>query len=258
MYESISRRSYLTIAGVTMTLIFVVWAVLTYGGVLSDLVWPTPTAVVGAARTGLADGTLLSDTRDSVLRILVGFVISSAVAVPVGVLMGTYKVVEAALEPPVDVIRYMPAVAFIPLTLIWFGTTGTQKGVILFIGIFFQEVLLVMDNVKTVPRQYIEMAYTLGVRPAQVLIRVVLRSALPGIVDTLRISMGWAWTYLVVAELVGATSGLGFRIQQAQRYLDTAQIVLCIGVIGLLGLAFDFGFKLLYARAFHYLRRSGT
>jgi NitT/TauT family transport system permease protein len=85
------------------------------------------------------------------------------------------------------------------------------------------------------------------------LLRVLFRAALPGIVDTLRISMGWAWTYLVVAELVGATDGLGFRIQEAQRYLNTPEIILGILVIGLLGLIFDFGFKFIYARSFPYL-----
>ena len=155
-------------------------------------------------------------------------------------LMGAYKVFEAGLEPPIDFMRYTPAVAFIPLTLIWFGTSTTQKLVILFIAIFFQEVLLVMDNVKNVPMQFVDMAYTLGLSPAQVLRRVILRAALPGIVDTLRISMGWGWTYLVVVELVGATDGLGFQIQQAERYLDTPEIILGIIVIGVLGLIFDF------------------
>ena len=236
-----------------MALLLGAWSLVTYGGLVSDLVLPTPGAVIHAASTGISDGTLFTDTRDSVERILLGFVISSVLAIPVGVLMGGYKVVEAALEPPIDFIRYMPAVAFIPLTLIWFGTSATQKIVILFIGIFFQEVLLIMDNVKNTPRQLVDMAYTLGMGQWQVLRKVVLRASLPGIVDTLRISMGWAWTYLVVAELVGAESGLGFRIMQAQRYLDTAQIVLGIILIGLLGLIFDFTFKGIYARSFRYL-----
>ena len=91
--------------------------------------------------------------------------------------------------------------------------------------------------------------------PAQVLRRVVFRAALPGIVDTLRISMGWGWTYLVVVELVGATNGLGFQIEQAERYLNTPEIILGIIVIGVLGLLFDFSFKAIYAKAFPYMSR---
>ena len=256
LFEPISRRTYLVIAIVAMAALFGAWAAVTYGGLVSDLVLPTPSAVLKSLQTGWHDGTLVADTRDSVVRILAGFLISSALAIPVGLFMGSYKVIEAALEPPIDFIRYMPAVAFIPLTLIWFGTSATQKLVILFIGIFFQEVLLIMDNVKTVPRQLVDMAYTLGLSQWEVLRTVVFRASLPGIVDTLRISMGWAWTYLVVAELVGAESGLGFRIQQAQRYLDTGAIVLGIMLIGLLGLIFDFSFKFLYARSFRYLGRT--
>ena len=139
--------------------------------------------------------------------------------------------------------------AFIPLTLIWFGTSTTQKLVILFIAIFFQEVLLVMDNVKNVPCPV--RGHGLHPRPVtgqSRLRRVIFRAALPGIVDTLRISMGWGWTYLVVVELVGATNGLGFQIQQAERYLDTPEIILGIIIIGMLGLIFDFSFKAIYAR----------
>jgi NitT/TauT family transport system permease protein len=255
LFEPISRKTYLALAIAGLCGFFGVWSVLSYGGLVNPLFLPTPTAVWQAASAEFNAGLLQSDIAVSVLRIVLGFIISSAFAVPIGVLMGAYKVGEAVLEPIIDFIRYMPAVAFIPLTLIWFGTSLTQKIVILFIGIFFQEVLLVMDNVKTVPRPLIDISYTLGLSQRQILARVVFRAALPGIVDTLRISMGWAWTYLVVAELVGAANGLGFQIMQAQRYLDTPQIILGIIVIGILGLIFDFGFKAVYARSFPYMSR---
>jgi NitT/TauT family transport system permease protein len=147
----------------------------------------------------------------------------------------------------------MPAVAFIPLAIIWAGVGDAEKFMILFIGIFFQEVLLIMDNVKNVPRQLVNVAYTFGLKQWEIVLRVVLPSALPGIVDTLRITMGWAWTYLVVAELVAAEPGLGFRIMQAERYFDTASIIFGILVIGLLGLTIDYTFKFVYARLFPYM-----
>jgi NitT/TauT family transport system permease protein len=168
--------------------------------------------------------------------------------------MGSFRLGEGFFEPPIDFIRYMPAVAFIPLLEIWVGVDDPEKFAVLFIGIFFQEVLLVMDNVKTVPKSLVNIAYTFGRNQREVLFQVILPAALPGIVDTLRISFGWAWTYLVVGELVAANSGIGFRIMQAQRYLDTATIFLGLIELGVLGLAFDFSFKLLYRRAFPYLR----
>ena len=253
LYEPIASRHYLGLAVAGLAIVFGIWSLLSYGGMVNSLFLPTPTQVGQAGIDEYNQGILFSDIGVSVLRIVLGFAISSALAIPIGVLMGAYKPAEAILEPAVDFVRYMPAVAFIPLTLIWFGTSMDQKLVILFIGIFFQEVLLIMDNVKTVPKPLVDMAYTLGFRPRRILSKVVVRAALPGIVDTLRISMGWAWTYLVVAELVGANSGLGFQIEQAQRYLDTPEIVLGIIIIGVLGLIFDFGFKALYAKSFPYL-----
>ncbi|HVC25498.1 MAG TPA: ABC transporter permease [Acidimicrobiales bacterium] len=240
----------------SLCLVFALWAGLSYSGAVENLFLPTPVQVWQAAVTESSTGILWPDIWASVSRIVLGFLVSSVVAVPVGMLMGAYKAFEAGLEPPIDFMRYTPAVAFIPLTLIWFGTTSTQKLVILFIAIFFQEVLLVMDNVKNVPVPFVDMAYTLGLSPAQILRRVILRAALPGIVDTLRISMGWGWTYLVVVELVGATNGLGFQIEQAERYLNTPEIILGIIVIGILGLLFDFSFKALYAKAFPYMSRA--
>jgi len=256
LYEPIQRRTYWLLAVVSLCLVFAAWAGLSYAGAVQNLFLPTPTQVWEAAVTESSTGILWPDIGASVLRIVLGFIISSVVAIPVGMLMGSYKVFEASLEPPIDFMRYTPAVAFIPLTLIWFGTSTTQKLVILFIAIFFQEVLLVMDNVKNVPSQFVDMAYTLGLSPAKVVRRVIFRAALPGIVDTLRISMGWGWTYLVVVELVGANNGLGFQIQQAERYLDTPEIILGIIIIGMLGLIFDFSFKAIYSRAFPYMSRS--
>jgi NitT/TauT family transport system permease protein len=256
LYEPIQRRTYWSLAVISLCLVFALWAGLSYAGAVQNLFLPTPTQVWQAAVSESNTGILWPDIGASVLRIVLGFIISSAVAIPVGMLMGSYKVFEASLEPPIDFMRYTPAVAFIPLTLIWFGTSTTQKLVILFIAIFFQEVLLVMDNVKNVPAQFVDMAYTLGLSPAKVVWRVIFRAALPGIVDTLRISMGWGWTYLVVVELVGATNGLGFQIQQAERYLDTPEIILGIIIIGMLGLIFDFSFKAVYARAFPYMSRA--
>ena len=256
-YEPIPTLGYVLVALLGMALLFGLWSAASYGQWVNPLFLPTPTQVWNTGVSQVNSGILWTDMGASVSTIVLGFAISSAVAIPVGLLMGVYKHGEAFFEPPIDFIRYMPAVAFVPLSVIWFGATTTQKLVILFIGIFFQEVLLVMDNVKTVRRNLVDIAYTMGLRQDQVIRRVILRASLPGIVDTLRISMGWAWTYLVVAELVGASVGLGFRIQQASRYLDTATMFFDIIVIGILGLAFDFGFKAIYRWSFPHMARRG-
>ncbi len=152
----------------SLCLVFAFWAALSYTGTVQNLFLPTPSQVWQAAVTESNTGIFGQTSGPVCCGSCSGFLISSAVAIPVGLLMGSYKVFEAALEPPIDFMRYTPAVAFIPLTLIWFGTSTTQKLVILFIAIFFQEVLLVMDNVKNVPMQFVDMAYTLGLSPQQI------------------------------------------------------------------------------------------
>jgi NitT/TauT family transport system permease protein len=146
----------------------------------------------------------------------------------------------------------MPAVAFLPLTIVWVGVDESQKWLIIFIGTFFQQVLLVMDNVKRVPREYVDISHTLGMRDSKVLRRVVLPAAAPAIWDTLRITLGWAWTWLVIAELVAASDGLGHRIIVAQRYFQTDTIFVGILVIGLLGLVMDQVMKFTGKRIFRW------
>jgi NitT/TauT family transport system permease protein len=155
------------------------------------------------------------------------------------VLIGTYRLWEAAIEPLVDFIRYIPVVALVPLTILWSGVGNTQKFVIIWIGTFFQQVLLIMDNTKRVPLDFVDIGRTLGLKDRKILTRIIVRSAAPGIWDSLRVTLGWAYTWLVLAELVAATSGLGYRITTAQRYLETNLIFAYILVLGVLGLIMD-------------------
>ncbi|MBI5333678.1 MAG: ABC transporter permease [Burkholderiales bacterium] len=200
---------------------------------------------------------LLGDTWISVWRVFGGFVLSAVIALPLGLLIGAFRPVEALLEPLTDFIRYMPAVAFIPLVMLWLGIDESAKIAIIWIGTFFQMVLMVAENVRLVPLAQVEAAQTMGATRAEIVKLVLLQSAKPAILDTLRITMGWAWTYLVVAELVAANSGLGYSILKAQRYLKTDTIFAGIVLIGLIGLLMDQGFRWLHRRAFPYLHARG-
>jgi NitT/TauT family transport system permease protein len=185
--------------------------------------------------------------------VVTGWALSAALALPLGLLIGSYRGVQALLEPLTDFIRYMPAVAFIPLVMLWFGIEESSKVAVIFIGTFFQMVLMVAEDVKRVPMSQIEAAQTMGATRRELLEQVILPSAKPALLDTLRVTMGWAWTYLVVAELVAANSGLGYSILKAQRYLQTDQIFAGIVLIGAIGLAMDQGFRWLHRRAFPWL-----
>ena len=242
------------VAGVALFLF--AWTAATWLQLVSPIFLPSPGAVLTELQDQATTGVLWQDLWASVYRIMVGWIISTALAVPIGVLMGNFRFFEGLFEPFVDLVRYMPAVAFVPLTILWLGVGDTQKFAILFIGVFFQQVLLIMDNVKTVPRDMIQVSYTFGLSRWEILRSVILPAAMPGIWDTFRITVGWAWTYLVVAELVAANVGLGYRIMRAQRFLETDQIILGILIIGLLGLLTDYLFKWSYRRLFPWALQS--
>lgn len=255
--SDIPSRIYWSAGGLFFIFIFILWLLLTSLKIVSPLFLPGPEAVWNEFLRQLREGILLQDASASLYRIMLGWIISTVIAVPIGILMGNFKLFEGMLEPFIDLIRYMPAVAFVPLTILWTGVGNSQKILILFIGTFFQEVLMIMDNVKSVPRELIEVSSTFGLSRFEILKDVILRYAMPGIWDTFRITLGWAWTYLVVAELVAASSGLGYRIMKAQRFLQTESIILGILMIGLMGLITDLIFKYTYRKLFCWLDRKG-
>ena len=176
-----------------------------------------------------------------------GFILASIFAVPIGILMGSFKIVEAAIEPLTNFVRYLPVSALIPLLILWVGIGIEQKISVIFLGTFFQQVILIADVSAGVSRDLIDCSYTLGAKRRHVVTRVLIPATLPGVMDTLRVTMGWAWTYLVVAELVAANSGLGYMILNSMRGLYTDMIFLGILVIGLLGLLTDQVMKALRA-----------
>jgi len=235
----IARSRFLMIAVAVFVGLGLAWWAATGLEWVKPIFLPSPGSVATQIAKLAADGTLWLDLTASAYRISIGFLIASALSIPIGVLIGSFRSWEAGIEPLVDFIRYMPVVAFVPLSILWAGTGDTQKFLIIFIGTFFQQVLMVMDNVKRVPADFIGLGRTLGLPDRKILTRIVVPSALPGIWDTLRISLGWAWTWLVLAELVAATSGLGYRITVSQRYFQTNTIIGYILLLGVLGLITD-------------------
>jgi NitT/TauT family transport system permease protein len=241
------------LAALVFAALAALWYASTAAGLVRPLFLPSPGQVLSRLAELWRTGQLTADLSISIYRITLGFLISTALALPVGVLIGCYRVWEAAIEPFVDFVRYMPVVAFVPLTILWTGTGDAQKFLIIFIGTFFQQVLLVMDNVKSVPREFINLGRTLQMPEWRILQRIVLPSSMPAIWDSMRVSLGWAWTWLVVAELVAATSGLGYRITTAQRFFQTDLIFGYLLILGILGLTTDQIMKYAGRRLFRYL-----
>ncbi len=218
---------------------------------------PSPSQVWTRLSDWWHEADLAGDIAISVYRVVGGFLLSALLAVPLGLMIGTFRVVQAVLEPLTDFIRYMPAVAFIPLVMLWVGIEESSKVAIIFIGTFFQMVLMVAEDVRRVPMAQIEAAQTMGATRVELIEKVIFPSARPALLDTLRVTMGWAWTYLVVAELVAANSGLGYAILKAQRFLQTDKIFAGILLIGLIGLVTDQWFRWVHRKAFPWLYLKG-
>lgn len=248
--EPIPAALYVGLGVASLALVLAVWSALTYGGFISALFLPPPHRVLTAGIEQLTQFAFGTDILMSTYRVLAGFLLAAAIGVPLGLLMGTFKAVEALIEPLVGFVRYMPASAFIPLFILWLGIGDVEKIGIIFVGSFFQLILMIAVVAGSVPKEMLETAYTLGAGRLQVIRRVLLPASLPGILDTLRIIMGWAWTYIIVAELVAADSGIGYMIINAQRMLQTAAIIFGILSIGFLGIVTDYTFKWLQRRLF--------
>src|SRR4051812_12171487 len=192
----------------------------------------------------------IRDVGITVFRVVGGFVLAALVAVPLGIAMGAFKLVEAFFEPFFSFARYLPASAFIPLLILWAGVGEAQKLAVIFIGSVFQLVIMVAVIAGSTRMDLVEAAYTLGSRPLSILRRVVIPAAAPQVAETLRLVLGWAWTYVIVAELIGASSGIGHMIMDSQRLLDTGQMIFGIVTIGVIGLVTDLLFKLANRRLF--------
>src|SRR5918994_1522870 len=252
--EPVSRRAQVVL-GISFFVLFVAaWAAATLSGAVSPTFLADPITMLEDGWTLLTRFGFGVDIAVTVWRVVGGFILAALVAVPLGILMGAYKSVEAFFEPFVSFARYLPASAFVPLLILWAGIGETQKLLVIFIGSVFQIILMVAVAVGGTRRGLVEAAYTLGASDRGVVRRVLIPANAPDIAETLRLVLGWAWTYVIVAEFIGSSSGIGHMIIESQALLATGQIIFGIIVIGLIGLISDFLFKWLNQRLFPWRR----
>ncbi len=236
-------------------LFLIVWVLLVQGGI-NPIFLPSPQAVGHAFHELYFNNNFIGDLGVSIYRVGVGFICSALIAIPIGVLAGSFAAVRSTVEPFLGFIRYMPATAFIPLLVLWIGIGDLQKFSVIFAGTFCHLTLLISASTGRVPTAYIESAIMLQGARWKILRLVIWPAARPGIFDDLRVVLGWAWTYIVVAEMVAAKSGVGYVILKASRFLDTATMFVGILSIGLVGLLSDVALGYLKKKLFPYLQRS--
>jgi NitT/TauT family transport system permease protein len=248
-HEPIPRAHYIITLILSLLALFGGWSILSYGKfVQPDYFLPSPTQVLSTAWRMIQSGELWQHAQASIFVIIIGWLLAALLAIPLGILMGSFKVFEAFFEPLVDFVRYLPVSAMIPLLILYIGLGVEEKIAVIFIGTFFQLILLVADVAAHVPKDLLDSGYTLGASRSRVVTTVLIPATMPGVMDNLRITLGWAWTYLIVAELVAAERGLGIMILESQRGLRTDKIFVGLVTIGLLGFASDFLLKFLHRR----------
>jgi NitT/TauT family transport system permease protein len=248
-----SSRTDAVMAVVAFILFVGLWYLLAYFEVVPQRFLPLPSAVVVALYDMLVHGDFLSDIGISVARVWAAFLLSVIMAVPLGIWMSSYRIVGTLTEPIIDFIRYLPVPALVPLLIIWLGIEEASKVAVLWMGTFFQLVLLIADDAKRVPREFVEIGYTLGAKNRQILKDIVWRAMLPSTIDNFRITLGWCWTYLIIAEIVAANSGIGHAIWSMRRFVKTPEVMAGILTVGIIGLVTDQLIRYAHRRWFRYL-----
>ncbi|HEY7338776.1 MAG TPA: ABC transporter permease [Bryobacteraceae bacterium] len=247
----IGRRDAL-LSIVPVPAIVLLWYVLTRSGAIDPVFLPAPARAVAGFFDLLSRDFIFGHLVPSLIRVGGGFLLSVAIAFPLGVLSGQIPSIARLVHPLCGFTRYIPVAALVPLCILWFGIDDGQKIAVIALGVVFQLILLFAADTAAVPADLIEAGRTFGLGRFAILRRIVLPWSMPAIWDHLRIAAGWAWSYLVLSELVAGNRGIGYFIVQAQRYLQTDQVFAGILFVGLLGVLTDLVFRAVGARLFRW------
>jgi NitT/TauT family transport system permease protein len=206
---------------------------------VSPVILPSPAEVFGSAGSLWTDRALLASIAATLRRVLVGFALAALVGIPLGILAGSWRVIEAAGAPLALFGRNLPVAALIPLTILWFGIDETQKVMFIFIACVPFVYSDVVNAIAGVPERYVETAQTLGASSRQIVMKVLVPLALPDVYNSLRHLFGLAFGYIMLAELINAQHGLGYLLMTSQRRGLSEHIILILLIIGVLAYGID-------------------
>jgi NitT/TauT family transport system permease protein len=232
------------------------WCAASYGGFAPPDFLPSPTEVVRGTLQLFIEYDLARAVLVSTQRIVLAFLLASAIALPLGVLMGAFEPVNRLFEPIVSPLRYMPISAFIPLLILWFGIYEKQKIAFLFLGVFVYLLPVVVSAIRAVPDELVQTGLTLGASRGQVIRTILLPSALPEIFDSFRVMNAISWTYVILAEAVNAQGGLGYMVDLAYRHQKASWSFAGLLVIGGIGLLTDFVIRAVSSMAFRWREKA--
>jgi NitT/TauT family transport system permease protein len=233
------RPVSLALGLVAPTLVLGLWCIVSYGQLAPADFLPSPTEVVRGTLQLFIQYDLGTAIWVSTKRILIAFGLASAIALPLGVLMGAFEPINRIFEPIMAPLRYMPISAFIPLLILWFGIYESQKIAFLFLGVFVYLLPVVVSAIRAVPDELVQTALTLGASRWQAVRTVLLPAALPEIFDSFRVMNAISWTYVILAEAVNPEHGLGYMVELARTHQKASWSFAGLLVIGGIGLLTD-------------------
>jgi taurine transport system permease protein len=237
------QGSSVAISVLTVVGLLFLWWLVTSAGWIRPLFLPSPSAVLAqfhdVATDGFGGSTLLEHALWSLYRVFAAFLLACVTAIPIGIAMGVSRVFRGIFDPPIEFYRPIPPLAYLPLTIIWFGIGDLGKIVLIYLAVFAPMALNARAGVRSVSIEQIHAAYSMGASRLQVIRHVILPAALPEILTGMRIGIGFGWTTLVAAEMVAATAGLGYMVLNAAEFLVTDVVIMGIVVIGVLAYLFD-------------------
>jgi len=229
-----------------------VWGLVTGAGLVRAAFLPSPSDTLKAMGRMVGDGSLFREGWASLQRVLLAVTLSAAVGIPIGILMGAFGRMEGLLKWLIFPFRSAPITAFIPVFMLFFGIEEEMKVWFLFFGTVVYIIPMTFDAIRAVPEQYVDAAVDFGFSPWGTLVHFVFPAAWPRIFDAIKVCTGIAWTYLVAAEIVNVTTGLGAVVQTAQRFQNTPKVYAGILFILLIGNATDFLLGLVKRRFFDW------
>jgi len=252
--EPITRHHARGLALAGVLTFFTAWCVLSYANIVPTVILPSPTEVLRAFPVLHFQEALVRSIGGSLYRVYMGFLLAAAVAIPLGLLMGTFPPIKAFFVPLLDPLRFLPISALVPLFIVWFGIDEMQKIIFLFVGIVVYLLPLVVEAVENVDDVYLQTATTLGASKGQLIRHVLIPGSLPAIGEALRVMNGIGWTYVILAEIVNARYGLGHIITVAGKRSHVDQIFAGVIVILLIGVASDFLIRIVNRQLFYWKR----
>jgi len=237
------RRWEIYVSLISFTGLLLLWEAVCRLGLIEPIFLPAPSQVLSRAVKTYEQGMLIQHVLASTRRVMVGFLLASLAAIPFGIFLGTSRFFMAVFDPIISLLRPLPSMSWIPISLLWLGITETQKYSIVFMGSFAPSLLYVIEATKGIDPILIRAAQNLGATRKDIMKEVILPGSLPQIIAGLKVMLGIAWTCVISAELVAASKGLGFMIMNGKEYFQTDTVLLGMVLISLTVMLFDFAFK---------------